>query len=77
MGWINQGQLRQPRVKSPNTLNREARERLSSKTKGAPFGHVEDVQFAFYPKKTQDEDLPHIPAEEVKQRDGKGDARLC
>ena len=75
MGWINQGHLRQPRPKSPDTLNREAKERsASSEIKGASSFHIE---YAFHPKKTRDEDLPYIPAEEVKKHDGEGDTRLC
>jgi hypothetical protein len=34
MGWINQGQLRQPRPKSPNTLNRECKAITAFKKSG-------------------------------------------
>lgn len=68
MGWINQGQLRNPRFKTPAALNEEAK---------SCAAHVEDAGFPFCSMQLPEDELPQISAEEVKKRDGKGSARLC
>lgn len=72
MGWINQGQLRQPRPKSPSTLNRECKGVTGGQGEdGTSTSFVEDVTFPVCAKSIPNTELPFIPADIVAQHNGK------
>jgi len=67
MGWINQGQLRKPLLKTPAALNQEAK---------SCAAHIDDAGFPFCSKELTEDELPQIPVDEVKIRNGAEAARL-
>jgi hypothetical protein len=79
MGWINQGQLRQPRPKSPNTLNREGKAITCGKGEDdTSTSFIEDVAFPFCVKSIPNTELPFIAADIVAQHNGTPPlSRLC
>lgn len=71
MGWMTLGSQQPPRTDYEPFLRRD------DAVKAGGVAQVEDVEYPTCSKDIRNVDLPIIPAETVKLRDGKKGSRLC